>query len=178
MRTQVVTGTGSASARLMFTGEAPGKQEDLTGVGFQGSSGKIFDEVLAYLGLTRDDIWLNNAVRCRPTETGQKNRTPLPIEVEACRPWLMADLARVRPVIMVTLGKTAFYAVTGEPDFAQYRGRLYPADPPVFPLAHPAYLIYRRAALGAYRDDLDQLRDLLTTWNIPLNPPRPSRFSS
>lgn len=175
-RTQVVPGTGAEDARVMFTAEAPGKQEDLIGVGFSGSAGKIFDEILAHLGLTRDVIWLNNAVRCRPTDTGSKNRAPHPSEIAACRPWLEQDLRRVQPEILVTLGRTAFFSVTGEVNFTQFRGKLYPATVPIFPLAHPAYLIYRKTAVNEYREDLEQLRQLLLKRNIPLLPPLPSRF--
>jgi DNA polymerase len=175
-RTQVVPGTGSDHARIMFTAEAPGKQEDRIGVGFSGSAGKIFDEILAHLGLTRDAIWLNNAVRCRPTDTGSKNRAPHPLEIAACRPWLEHDLRHVQPEIMVTLGRTAFLSVTGEADFAQFRGKFYPSTVPIFPLAHPAYLIYRKTAVDGYRNDLEQLRQLLLARNIPLGPPLPSRF--
>ncbi|MCL4352343.1 MAG: uracil-DNA glycosylase [Firmicutes bacterium] len=175
-RTQVVPGTGSDHARIMFTAEAPGKQEDRIGVGFSGNAGKIFDEILAHLGLTRDVIWLNNAVRCRPTDTGAKNRAPRPSEIAACRPWLEQDLGRIKPEIMVTLGRTAFFSVTGEVEFAPFRGKLYLSVVPIFPLAHPAYLIYRKSAVNGYRDDLEKLRQLLLARHILLGPALPSRF--
>lgn len=180
IRTQVVVGSGSQTARVMFTGEAPGKEEDRTGRGFQGTAGKIFDDVLLYLGLTRGDIWLNNVVRCRPTDSGQKNRPPKVSELEACRPWMLDDIGRVRPQLIVTLGRMAFRSLTGETEFSTYRGHLYkPHDlgiPEMFPLAHPAYLIYRRSLMSQYRDDLDRLGEALDAFGIARNPSIPKRF--
>lgn len=180
MRTQVVVGRGAETARVMFTGEAPGKAEDRTGMGFQGSAGRIFDDVLSYLGLTRSEIWLNNAVRCRPTDTGRKNRPPRLEEIEACRPWMQDDLKRIQPQIIVTLGRMAFLALTGETAFATYRGSLYtkgePGMPRIFPLAHPAYLIYRRSLMPAYREDLDRLAEVLATMDVRCTPVVPERF--
>lgn len=180
LRTQVVVGRGAETAQVMFTGEAPGKAEDRTGMGFQGSAGKIFDDVLSYLGLTRSEIWVNNAVRCRPTDTGRKNRPPRIEEIEACRPWMQDDVTQVKPKIIVALGRMAFLALTGETAFATYRGRLYaqeePGMPLLFPLAHPAYLIYRRSLMPAYREDLDRLKEVLETLGVPCTPTIPERF--
>ncbi len=180
IRTQVVIGRGSETARVMFTGEAPGKEEDRTGMGFQGSAGKIFEDVLSYLGLTRGEIWLNNVVRCRPTDTGKKNRPPRGEELDACRPWMLEDIGRVRPAIIVTLGRMAFESLTGETDFQGCRGRLYkasdPSIPEIFPLAHPAYLIYRRSSMPQYREDLDRLHQALAARGVVSNPVVPKRF--
>ena len=176
----MVVGRGAPTARIMFTGEAPGKAEDRTGLGFQGSAGKIFDDVLSYLGLTREEIWLNNAVRCRPTDTGRKNRPPRIEEIEACRPWMQDDVDRVNPQLIVTLGRMAFLALTGETAFATYRGGPYtkgaPGGPLLFPLAHPAYLIYRRSLMPAYREDLDRLAEVLAALDVPRRPVVPERF--
>ncbi len=142
----------------MFTGEAPGKAEDRLGVGFQGQAGKIFDAMLAYLGLRRDEIWLNNAVRCRPLQ-GQKNRTPRRDEIEACRPWLLQDVDQIAPRLIVTLGRISYESLTRHDDFAAMRGKpvTVPGLPSVFPLFHPAYLIYRREMRVVMCQDLTAL---------------------
>ncbi len=175
-----MVGRGNQGARVMFTGEAPGKEEDRTGMGFQGSSGKIFDDVLSYLGLSRHQIWLNNVVRCRPTDTGRKNRAPHPEEIAACRPWMLEDIKWVKPEIIVTLGRMAFLSLTGDTHFATYRGQLYiteePGIPEIFPLAHPAYLIYRRSLMPQYRQDLDRLSQFLAAKKVPNHPVIPKRF--
>lgn len=177
-RHHVVVGRGSQYADVMITGEAPGKQEDQTGMGFQGSAGKIFDEMLRYLGLARDSIWLNNAVRCRPTNDGKKNRPPTQDEILTCRPWLTDDLQRVNPRVIITLGQTAFYSITGQAPLSQFRGQLWPHhSPPVYPLFHPAYLIYKQSALHDYARDLQRLRRILLEMDIALADSLPSRFS-
>lgn len=177
-RTQVVLGAGDAQASVMFVGEAPGKQEDRTGRGFQGSAGVVFDEILGFLGLARDQIWLNNAVRCRPTHMGTKNRPPRNQEIDACRVWLLDDLRRVRPSVVVTLGRIPFRSVTGRDDFQGVRGRplILEDETGVFPLYHPAYLIYRRDLIGDYAQDLWALRKYLEERQVLLGPVRGGRF--
>ncbi len=157
-RTRIVNGSGNPRAAVMFTGEAPGKAEDLKGIGFQGQAGKIFEALLSYLGLSRETIWLNNAIRCRPLN-GRKNRTPRMGEIEACRPWLLQDMETVDPKVVVTLGRIAYESVSGRQDFTEKRGRLLniSGGPALFPLFHPAYLIYRRASRQLMCHDLMEL---------------------
>ncbi len=170
-RTQVVVGRGRSDAAVMFLGEAPGRQEDKLGEGFQGAAGRVFDDILAYIGLGRQDIWLANAVRCRPSIEGRRNRPPTAEEIAACRHWLTLDLGRVRPTVVVTLGRIAFESVTGV-SWSNAR-RAQPAPLPgqpgvAFGLYHPAYLIYRRDLKETYRQDLDRLRALLLSLGIAL----------
>ena len=171
-RTQIVNGSGFAHAAVMFTGEAPGKAEDRTGVGFQGKAGKIFDAILGYLGLTREMIWLNNAVRCRPVH-GSKNRTPKRDEVDACRIWLQRDIDVMAPRIIVTLGRIPYESLTGRQDFTHMRGKPVEvgALPTVFPLFHPAYLIYRQAARRVMCEDLAALARYFDDRRIDHAPP-------
>ncbi|WP_051351324.1 uracil-DNA glycosylase [Sulfobacillus thermosulfidooxidans] len=173
-RTQIVNGSGHVGAAVMFTGEAPGKAEDLMGVGFQGQAGKIFDAMLAYLGLRRDQIWLNNAVRCRPLQ-GQKNRTPRPDEIQACRPWLLHDVDQIAPRLIITLGRISYASVTGYDDFATMRGKpvSVPGLPSVFPLFHPAYLIYRREMRPVMCHDLTALIRYMDEHGIEHSPGQP-----
>lgn len=100
-RTQVVFGTGDPSADLLFVGEAPGAQEDRDGVPFVGRSGQLLDRLVGEeMGLNRDSFYIANVVKCRPPD----NRDPKPDEIEACRPWLEAQIDLIEPEVIVTLG--------------------------------------------------------------------------
>lgn len=170
-RTQVVVGRGPVDAGVMFLGEAPGRQEDKLGQGFQGAAGRVFDDILAYVGLARKDIWLANAVRCRPSIEGRRNRVPTSEEIAACHHWLSLDLGRLKPAVVVTLGRIAFESVTGQSWDGSCRAQPAPVigHPSVaFGLYHPAYLIYRRDLKETYRQDLDRLRELLLSLGIAL----------
>lgn len=173
-RSHVVIGRGSTDAKVMFLGEAPGRQEDQSGLGFQGAAGQRFDEILQFVGLDRDDIWLANAVRCRPTVNGRRNRKPNPDEIHTCRHWLLEDIRRVRPELIVTLGRVAFESVTG---FAWQKGQRAQSlfveefNLTVYPLYHPAYLIYRRHLASTYVRDLVGLRVVLGQREVPLREP-------
>jgi DNA polymerase len=102
-RTQVVFGVGKADADLMFVGEGPGEQEDLKGEPFVGRAGQLLTQLIAGIGLTRDDVYIANVVKCRPPG----NRDPQPDEIEACAPWLDRQLELIRPKVIVTLGNFA-----------------------------------------------------------------------
>ncbi len=102
-RTNLVFGTGSEKAKLMFVGEGPGEQEDLQGVPFVGRAGKLLDDMLAMFELSRDDVYIANIVKCRPP----KNRDPLPDEQDACYPWLEQQIGIIRPKLLVCLGRIA-----------------------------------------------------------------------
>lgn len=172
-RTHVVVGRGPRPAQVMVIGEAPGRDEDRSGLGFQGAAGRVFEDILAFLGLRRDEIWLANAVRCRPSIDGKRNRPPRPDEIATCRQWLERDLREVAPKAVVTLGRVAFESVTGRQWDSHQRVEPVPIShtTEVFGLYHPAYLIYRRNLQSAYRDDLWRLRGRLEALNIQLLPP-------
>ena len=102
-RTQVVFGVGNPHADLMFIGEAPGFHEDRQGEPFVGAAGKLLNELLAGIGLSRSDVYIANVVKCRPPE----NRDPLPDEIAACSPNLMDQIAVIEPVVICTLGRFA-----------------------------------------------------------------------
>jgi uracil-DNA glycosylase len=102
-RTQVVFGAGSPAAQLMFVGEGPGQQEDLQGEPFVGRAGKLLTQLIEGIGLTRADVYIANVVKCRPPG----NRDPLPLEIDACSPWLDRQLQLIVPAVVVTLGNFA-----------------------------------------------------------------------
>ncbi|MBE6551766.1 MAG: uracil-DNA glycosylase [Ruminococcaceae bacterium] len=102
-RTNLVFGKGDPEAKLMFIGEAPGEQEDLSGLPFVGAAGKLLDKYLGFIGLTSDDVYIANILKCRPP----KNRDPLPEEEDACIDHLRAQTAVISPRIIVCLGRIA-----------------------------------------------------------------------
>jgi DNA polymerase len=102
-RTQVVFGVGNSDAELMFVGEAPGFHEDRQGEPFVGAAGQLLTRLLESIGLTRAQVYIGNVLKCRPPG----NRDPLPVEIEACRPYLVEQIRLVDPRIVVTLGNFA-----------------------------------------------------------------------
>jgi len=102
-RTQVVFGVGNPHASVMFVGEAPGFNEDQQGEPFVGAAGKLLNDLLQSAGLSRSDIYIANVIKCRPPN----NRDPEPDEVETCKPFLMQQIAMIRPKLVCTLGNWA-----------------------------------------------------------------------
>jgi DNA polymerase len=153
-RTQVVFGTGTPSADLLFVGEGPGAEEDRLGLPFVGRSGKLLDRLMGEeLGMTRDSCYIANIVKCRPPG----NRDPKPDEIEACRPWLDGQLELLRPRVVVTLGNTATRTLLGTTEgVTRLRGRTYPwRDIVLVPTYHPAAVLRGGgAAMAEMRADL------------------------
>lgn len=139
-RTNVVFGTGDPTAGLVFVGEAPGHDEDLAGEPFVGRSGRLLDRLVQEeIGLTRDRFYIANVVKDRPPG----NRDPLPAEIEACRPWLEAQLDLIDPKVVVTLGNFATRTLLGTDDgITKVRGRSYPyRNGVLIPTFHPAAVL-------------------------------------
>jgi len=150
-RTQVVFGTGAPHARLLFIGEGPGAQEDAQGLPFVGRSGKLLDQLIAEeLGMTRAQVYIANVVKCRPPE----NRDPKPDEIDACRPYLTAQLDLIRPGVVITLGRyAAQWLLNTTEGITKLRGKAYPfAHGVLIPTLHPA------AALRGGAEPLAQMR--------------------
>ena len=124
-RHKLVFGVGNAQAEVMLIGEGPGEQEDLQGVPFVGPAGKLLDDMLEMIDLDRQKVYIANIVKCRPP----RNRDPLNVEQEACRPWLDRQIALVNPRIIVCLGRIAAMALIRE-DFRITRehGQLFDRD--------------------------------------------------
>src|ERR1700683_1984737 len=139
-RTQVVFGVGSPHADLVFVGEGPGAEEDRQGIPFVGRAGQLPTPRLGGRGRTRDDVYICNVVKCRPPG----NRDPLPAEIEACRPYLEAQLDFLAPRVVVTLGNFATKLLTGTKEgITKMRGREVPYRPGVvlIPTLHPAAVL-------------------------------------
>jgi len=152
--TQLVFGDGNPHADIVFIGEAPGKNEDLQGIPFIGAAGKFLNEMLATIGLKREDIYITNIVKYRPPN----NRDPLPEEKEAFLPYLQAQLEIIQPTIVVTLGRHSMNCflpdlqiskVHGQPK--RYKGQVY------LPLFHPAAALYNGGMRQTLIDDFSKI---------------------
>jgi DNA polymerase len=138
-RTQIVFGDGSAAARLVFVGEAPGFEEDRQGRPFVGRAGQLLDKMIQALGLKRSDVYICNVIKCRPPQ----NRNPQADEVEACAPFLLQQLEAIQPQVICILGTYAAQTLlqTRRP-ISQLRGKIESwRGVPAVATFHPAYLL-------------------------------------
>ena len=135
-RSNVVFGVGNPSARLMFVGEAPGRDEDLQGIPFVGRAGQLLNKILEAVDIERDDVYIGNIIKCRPPN----NRTPLTSEIEACMPYLAKQIGCIKPGIICTLGLPATQTLLGlRGSMGSMRGKIYrAAGMSVIPTYHPA----------------------------------------
>lgn len=166
---RVVYGEGAAGAPLMLIGEAPGEQEALQGRPFAGRAGKNLDAFLELAGLSREALYVTNAVKFRPTRLSAAgrvtNRPPTREEVALMRPWLLREIGLVRPRCIATLGNVPLPAVTGARlTVGEAHGTRVSAPDapcPVFALYHPASLLYRRSLTSVYERDVAALAAFL-----------------
>lgn len=167
----LVFGEGPKHAKLMLIGEAPGEHETLQGRPFVGKAGQNLDHFLALAGLSREDIYISNAVKLRPTKTGKtgrlSNRPPTKDEIALFRPWLMREIEEVAPGMIATLGNVPLRAVTGRSlSIGEVHGQVLDAGEtglPLFALYHPASLIYNRSLTDVYEQDVRALAQRLKT---------------
>lgn len=163
-RTQVVWSSGNLDSDVLFIGEAPGFHEDKQGVPFVGAAGKLLDTLLGEVRLDRSQAAIVNVIKCRPPN----NRDPLPDEIEACRPYLEAQLAHMQPKVIITLGNFATRFITGlQIGITRARGQLFEyKGATVIPTFHPAAAL-RGGRFGgmspvdAIRADLKVVRRVL-----------------
>ena len=154
-RTELVFGEGAAEARLMFVGEGPGHEEDLSGRPFVGAAGQLLDRMIAAIGLAREQVYICNVVKCRPPG----NRDPLPEEAATCGRFLREQIAIVGPEVIVALGRPAaqFLLATDAP-IGALRGRFHDLDgTALMPTYHPAYLLRNESAKRPVWEDLKQV---------------------
>src|SRR5216683_2393523 len=138
-RTQIVFGVGNPKAELVFVGEGPGAEEDAQGIPFVGKAGQLLTKMIEAMGFRRDEVYICNVVKCRPPG----NRNPEPDEIEACEPFLRAQLGSIRPKVIVALGKFAAQTLLRDATpITRLRGnwREY-CGIPLMPTFHPAYLL-------------------------------------
>ncbi|CAN5147687.1 hypothetical protein BH20ACI2_BH20ACI2_28330 [soil metagenome] len=156
-RTQIVHSTGNFAARLMFVGEAPGADEDSAGLPFVGRAGKLLTDIIAAMGFRREDVFIGNINRCRPPG----NRQPLPIETEACRPFLLREVEAIKPKVIVVLGNTATQNLLGiKTPISKIRGQFQDYfGVKVMPTFHPAYLLRDPHKKREVWEDMKKVRD-------------------
>ena len=139
-RTQVVFGEGPVPCDLFFIGEAPGEVEDQTGRPFVGPAGKKLDEILASVGIERNQVYISNTVKCRPPN----NRLPQKDEMETCWPYLEAQIHHLKPKIIITLGNAPTQLLLNTQEgITTLRGKFLPwkNGVEIFPMFHPSYLL-------------------------------------
>jgi len=139
-RTNPVFGAGDEHAKLMFVGEAPGKDEDLQGEPFVGKAGKLLTKIINSIGLKRTDVYIANILKCRPPG----NRNPEPSEIAMCQGYLLEQISIMKPKIICTLGKFATQTLlNSQQPISQLRGRFFEyRNTKLIPTFHPAYLLY------------------------------------
>lgn len=175
-RTTVVFGAGDPDADVLFVGESPGPNEDRQGVPLIGAPGRLLTELLAEVGLRREDVYVTTALKCRPPS----NRDPLAEELAHCRPYLDDQVALVRPKVVVTLGNFATKLLREDPaSIKAVRGRVEVRTigtraVRVLPVHHPAAALYQRSHVDLLRADLALLPGLLALPEPPQPAPPPA----
>ena len=163
-RATVVFGAGNADADLMFVGEAPGANEDKQGLPFVGQAGRLLDQLLSEIGLSRADVFIQNTLMCRPPG----NRDPQPGEIQNCSGYLLRKIELVRPRVICTLGNFATKLLRDDPTgITRLHGRpeerrIGDLDLVLYPLFHPAAALYTPAMLETLRQDFAGIPELLT----------------
>jgi DNA polymerase len=162
-RTTVVFGSGNADADLMFVGEAPGANEDKQGLPFVGQAGRLLEQLLNEIGLTRGDVFICNVLKCRPPG----NRDPLPQEIESCQDYLFRQLELIEPRVVCTLGNFSTKLLRGDPmGITRLHGRaevrrIGPRTVRLYPIFHPAAALYTPSMLATLREDFSRIPEVL-----------------
>jgi DNA polymerase len=169
-RTQVVYGVGSDSADLMFIGEGPGFHEDKQGEPFVGAAGQLLTTMLGEIGLSREQVYIANVIKCRPPG----NRDPRPEEIEACTPWLSEQIEIIDPRIIVTLGNFATrYILDRQVSISRVRGEKIPWNGRVvIPTFHPAAILHGGGAassqMASLKTDFQTVKAALADQPVPV----------
>ena len=158
-RTRIVHSEGNSNARLMFVGEAPGADEDASGRPFVGRAGQLLNKIIEAIGMKREDVFIGNVNRCRPPQ----NRTPTGEEAATCKPFLLREIALLRPEVIVVLGNTAMKNLLDTKEgitklrgnFMDYKGIK------VMPTFHPAYLLRDPSKKRETWEDMKKVREYL-----------------
>jgi len=158
-RRNIVFGVGRPSADLVVVGEAPGRDEDLSGEPFVGRSGQLLTRMLAAIGVPREDAYICNVLKCRPP----RNRDPEASEIATCSPFLARQIAAIAPKVIITTGRFASQTVLGlDLNMGQLRGTVRSFEGvPVVPMYHPAYLLRNPSAKRQTYADLLQVKSLM-----------------
>jgi uracil-DNA glycosylase family 4 len=170
-RTQAVPGVGPCPADIMIVGEAPGFNEDRQGEPFVGAAGKLLDTLLARIGLGSSDVYITNVLKCRPPQ----NRDPMPNEAESCAPYLVRQLAMIKPKVVLILGRHALERLLpGQGSISRIHGSLVRrGDVAYVPLYHPAAALHNGALVADLEKDFDSVKAYLDKLLAPPPPPEP-----
>jgi uracil-DNA glycosylase family 4 len=168
-RNNIVFGVGNPAAHLVFVGEAPGADEDMRGEPFVGKAGQLLTKMIEAMGYRREDVYICNVIKCRPPG----NRNPEPAEVAACEPFLKAQLAAIRPRMIVTLGKFAAQCLLRDSTpITRMRGQLRSYEGiPLMPTFHPAFLLRDPSQKKLAWKDLQSVNAALES--VGIHPPHP-----
>ena len=174
-RTQVVFGNGNPNADLMFVGEAPGFHEDKQGFPFVGQAGKLLDQLLEGIGLSRDMVFVANVLKCRPPG----NRDPMPDEIESCEPHLFRQVELIEPKLVATLGNFATKLLSGKQlGITRVHGQeqevtLGGRRVLLYPIYHPAAALYTPKMLAVLQEDFSRIPELIGRVAEPEPEPAP-----
>ena len=165
-RTNLVFGTGNPGARLLFVGEAPGRDEDLQGEPFVGEAGQILNRIITRMGLNREDVYICNVLKCRPPG----NRNPEPAEIEQCGPFLLRQVQAIAPEIIVALGTFAAQTLLGtKAPISKLRGTFHDYHGiPLMPTFHPSFLLHNKKDTGKFWDVWDDMVKVLGKLDMPV----------
>ena len=153
-RTNSVPGKGNFKSDVIFVGEAPGKNEDEKGEPFIGIAGKKLSSALENAGVSRDDIYITNIVKCRPPS----NRVPKTNERETCQEYLKQEISIIKPKIICVLGNTVFNSILGGSEIMKYRGKVAQKDKQLYFISlHPAATIYNQKLVDVFKKDIKKL---------------------
>ena len=165
--TQLVMGHGNPRAKIVFIGEAPGKQEDIHGVPFVGAAGKLLDEMLASINLARSDVYITNIVNYRPPN----NRDPLPAEKHDFWPYLLREIKAIAPNVIITLGRHSMGHFLSDKSISDVHGQLFPLEVKdlegnqvtikLLPLYHPAAALYNGGLRETLFSDFKKIKNLI-----------------
>ncbi|QDI89496.1 uracil-DNA glycosylase [Candidatus Nitrosopumilus sp. SW] len=157
-RTNSVPGKGNFESDVIFVGEAPGRNEDKNGEPFVGVAGKKLSAALEGAGISREDVYITNVVKCRPPN----NRVPNTKERDTCKEYLKKEISIIKPKIICVLGNTAFNSVLGGSEITKFRGKLVRKDDQLYFLTiHPAATIYNQELISTLNEDIVKLFDLI-----------------
>ena len=174
-RTRVVPGEGAEDAEIMFIGEAPGWHEDQQGRPFVGPAGKYLDELLASIGLNRNQVYIANVIKCRP----MANRDPLPHEIQNCGKWLERQIELIRPKMIVTLGRYSMAMFFPGKSISKIHGTAQKRDGVIYyAMYHPAAALHQQSLRQAIEADMRKIPSLMAEAKaVPEVAPEPKQLN-
>lgn len=174
-RSKVVPGEGAENPEIVFIGEAPGWHEDQQGRPFVGPAGQFLEELLASIGMTREQVYICNIIKCRPPG----NRDPLPTEIEACQPWLDRQLELLNPRMIVTLGRYSMARLFPGESISKIHGKeRRQGDTICYAMYHPAAALHQQKLRQTIMDDMLRIPSLLAqVEKIPVQEEKPQQLS-